>query len=340
MQVGSFFFSCLLHGAFIVALIFWPTSPPVRLDQNMIQISMTMGAPGGNRRPSPVLGPEGSPDLARSDARPAPAPPKSESAAALPSPDTPQPKPQEATTKPQPESVPEPKPQPEVVKTEPPKPKPAPKPEPEAVPISEKKQPDKPKEPEKKPEPKETPKPEKKPDKATETAQKAPPKQEPAKKPATNPASAVSAALADAKKTTGRQSPTRGTGSSVAGALADMERAARRSGGGAGGGGGGEGDGDGGGGVYNVYAGQVILAVRPNWQMPTYSRDVYVALVWVRLDPAGNVLDCGIEKSSGRADFDASAVNAIVRTKTLPVPPSPDLQQLVLTFNSLEMAGG
>ena len=92
--------------------------------------------------------------------------------------------------------------------------------------------------------------------------------------------------------------------------------------------------------MYNVYAGQVILAVRPNWQMPTYSRDMFVALVWVRLDAGGNVLECGIEQSSGRADFDASAVNAIIRTKTLPPPPTPDLQNLVLTFNSLEMAGG
>ena len=333
MRLGSLFMSGLLHGGLLLALFLWPTSPPLRLDQPMIQISMTMGAPGGDRMPSPVLGPQGSPDLARRDSRPAPAPAKSESAASLPAPqDTAKPEPQEVTAKAQPESVPTPKP--------------IPKPESEAVPISEKKVPEPPKEPEKKPEPKEPPKPEKapepakkaEPEKKAEPAKKAEPdkKSEPAKQPSPN---AVAAALADARKSAGRTSPTRSSGSTVAGALADMERTSRRSGG-AGGGGGGEGEGEGGGGVYNVYAGQVILAVRPNWQMPTYSRDVFVAQVWVKIDASGNVLDCGIERSSGRADFDASAVNAIIRTKTLPAPPSPDLQNMVLTFNSLEMAGG
>ncbi len=46
-----------------------------------------------------------------------------------------------------------------------------------------------------------------------------------------------------------------------------------------------------------------------------------------------------IVESSGRADFDASAVNAVLRTKTLPKPPTKEQQDLIISFNSLELAG-
>ena len=105
------------------------------------------------------------------------------------------------------------------------------------------------------------------------------------------------------------------------------------------GGGGGEGDGPGGGGIYDVYVAQVILAVQPNWSMPTYSRNNMVVQVRIKLDKQGNVLDCHIERLSGRPEFDASAVNAIIRTKTLPPPPTPAQQDLVISFNSLQMLG-
>ena len=106
-----------------------------------------------------------------------------------------------------------------------------------------------------------------------------------------------------------------------------------------GGGGGGEGDGPGGGGIYDVYMGQVILAVRPNWSMPTYSRANLSVQVNVKLDPNGKVLSCTVARSSGRAEVDASAVNAVIRTKVLPAPPTPDQQELLLTFNTQEMMG-
>ena len=127
----------------------------------------------------------------------------------------------------------------------------------------------------------------------------------------------------------------KGGKSSVAGALADFQKSA----GGAGGGGGGEGDGPGGGGIYDVYMGQVILAVRPNWSMPTYSRANLSVQVNVKLDPNGKVLSCTVARSSGRAEVDASAVNAVIRTKVLPAPPTPDQQELLLTFNTQEMMG-
>ena len=56
---GSYFFSILLHLALALLIFLWPSSPPVRLDQPMMQISVNMGAPGGNRMASPVLGAQG-----------------------------------------------------------------------------------------------------------------------------------------------------------------------------------------------------------------------------------------------------------------------------------------
>ena len=105
------------------------------------------------------------------------------------------------------------------------------------------------------------------------------------------------------------------------------------------GGGGGEGDGPGGGGIYDVYVAQVILAVQPNWSMPTYSRTNMVVQVRIQLDRSGRVLDCKIVNSSGRPEFDASAVNAVLRTGTLPPPPTPAQQELIISFNSLQMLG-
>ena len=258
---GSYFFSILLHLALALLIFLWPSSPPVRLDQPMMQISVNMGAPGGNRMASPVLGPQGKPMPTKAAPQPAPA---EQAASAVPvaREDTVQPK-----AEPKKESQPKPKPKPE--------------PKPDEVALAQKKQPKKPKD-EEEEEPKE-----------------------------------------------------KGGKSSVAGALADFQKSA----GGAGGGGGGEGDGPGGGGIYDVYMGQVILAVRPNWSMPTYSRANLSVQVNVKLDPNGKVLSCTVARSSGRAEVDASAVNAVIRTKVLPAPPTPDQQELPLTFNTQEMMG-
>lgn len=70
---GSYFFSILLHLALALLIFLWPSSPPVRLDQPMMQISVNMGAPGGNRMASPVLGPQGKPMPTKAAPQPAPA---------------------------------------------------------------------------------------------------------------------------------------------------------------------------------------------------------------------------------------------------------------------------
>ncbi len=200
-----------------------------------------------------------------------------------------------------------------------------PKEMPEATPI--------PKKPEEKPQPPKeaaaapAPKPEPKKEKKQEKV-----KEKPKTKPKTPAKSKPSGsnAVKDALNTAQKQSQK--SSSSALDALAELERMEM-------GGGGGTGSGNGGGGIYDVYAAQVILAVQPNWSMPTYSRQNLVVQVRIKLDIAGTVMSVDILESSGRADFDASAVNAVLRTKTLPKPPTKEQQDLIISFNSLELAG-
>lgn len=192
-----------------------------------------------------------------------------------------------------------------------------------------------PKQPEPEPEqPKEiakAPEPKKEPEQKKEEPKKEPePKKEqpkPAPKKDTGKKNSIADALNEAKKQDKSKS------GSVSNALAELQGMQEM------GGGGGTGSGNGGGGIYDVYAGQVILAVQPNWSMPTYSRQNLVVQVRIRLDISGTVLSAEIAEGSGRADFDASAVNAVLRTKVLPKPPTKDQQDLIISFNALELAG-
>ncbi|MBR4423259.1 MAG: cell envelope integrity protein TolA, partial [Mailhella sp.] len=184
------------------------------------------------------------------------------------------------------------------------------------------------------PEQKKAPEPEKKPE--PRPAEK--PVEKAEKKPVA-PANPAADALADARKqASGASGQGQSKGSAAASALKDL---ARELGGQTGvGGGGGQGDGPGGGGIYDVYAGLVIEAVRPNWSIPVMSRSNMVVQVRINLDRNGKVLDCSIEKSSGRPDFDASAVNAVQRTSEkgmFPKPPTRAQQDLLITFNSQDL---
>ncbi len=307
--------SLMLHTAVLAAVFFWPSAPRVDPARPAMQISLSLGAPGGDKLVSAVLGKQGSmPDRpeakpldAARDAQKAPAAPMSRpqtpvsTPAAVQAPSRPAPKP-EARPAPasQSEAVRLPRPDTAVE----PESRPVPKPEPEKKTDS-------------KAEPKSEPKTAPKPEKKSEQARK------PDKPARPSGSDAVRRALASSR---------REAASPVAGALSDLRQEAT-------GGGAGEGDGPGGGGLNDVYAGQVILAVRPNWSMATYSRTPLTALVRVRLDAQGTVLDASLERSSGRPDFDASTVNAVIRTKKLPKPPTKAQQDLLLTFNSLELAG-
>ena len=228
MHFGSYTISFLLHLALALVVFYWPDSPPVKLETPMMQISINMGAPGGNRMASPVLGPQGKPSPTQAQQKPAPAEQASGGVPIV----------REDTAKPKPEPAREKKEKPQ--------------PKPDAVAIPEKKEP-------KKPEPKEDSD-----KKESEKDKKEPSKEKPTpdaklsdkKKDGKSPQDALKDALADAAKESGPKNKGHSK-SSVSGALAEFEKSSRSSG--QGGGGAGEGDGPGGGGIYDVYMGQVIL---------------------------------------------------------------------------------
>lgn len=326
MRLASYVLSITLHVGVVLAILFWPSPAPIKLNSMPVQISLVDGAMGGNRAPSPVLGPQGA--KGEKIAPPMPAPQKSEAAPpAPPAQETPIAQPKQDAPKPEPklESKPKPKPEPD-----------------EATPIADKKKPDvkpepkpEPKKEEKKPEPKAETKPDpKKDDKKPEPKQDDKKDKKNETKPALDP---VKEALAKARAASSKEAaPQRG--SAVERALAEAKRKA----GGAGGGGGGEGDGPGGGGIGDVYIGQVMLAVRPNWGFASASRQNLTCSVRVQVDTQGKVLRAELEQSSGNSLFDTSAVNAVKKTGVegqFPPPPGPQYHDLILSFNLNEMAG-
>lgn len=192
--------------------------------------------------------------------------------------------------------------------------------------------------PEAKPEPKPEAKPEpKKAEPKKPEAKKPEPKKPEPKKPAKPKVDPVAAALQQARKATSRAS-SGDKGNAVEQALAQARRGAA----GNRGGGGGEGDGPGGGGLGDVYIGQVMLAVRPNWGFASSGRKALACVVKVNVDLQGNVQRAEVAQSSGNAQFDASAVNAVIRTGNagqFPPPPNPDYMNLDLVFTLDEMMG-
>ena len=94
--------------------------------------------------------------------------------------------------------------------------------------------------------------------------------------------------------------------------------------------------------LFNAYAEQVMLAVRPNWGFASAGRVNLSCVVRVKVDMQGKVLQAEISQSSGNSQYDASAVNAVVRTGQageFPPPPSAEYSDLDLVFTSDELMG-
>ena len=91
-------------------------------------------------------------------------------------------------------------------------------------------------------------------------------------------------------------------------------------------------------GLIALYARLVETAVKENWRFPRiHSEEVLVARVEIHINPDGGILDYKLLVSSGRPDFDASALKAVDETKQLPIPPRPDLSVLRINFNLQEL---
>ena len=327
MRLASYVLSFCLHAAIFLLIWFWPSRPPIKLDTPPVMISLVDGATGGNRTPSPILGHMGQPG--DGPMAPTPPAPKSEVAAPEraevkePKPVPPQPKQDAAAEVKKPEPKPEPKPQPK------------PEPKEEAKPIAQKKEEKpKPKEEPPKEQPKEQPKDHKKPEAPKADAKKDAKESKDAK----SNVDPVAAALQQARKATSR-AESGDRGNAVEQALAQAQRRA----GGNRGGGGGEGTGPGGGGLGDVYMGQVMLAVRPNWGFASAGRVNLRCIINVKVDGQGKLMqNPTVTHSSGNSQFDSSAVNAIVRTAQsgqFPPPPSADYSDLDLVFTLDELMG-
>lgn len=320
MHFASYIISLCLHAGVILMLLFWPVATPPKRDSPPIMISLVEGAPGGNRTPSPIMGHTGN----ESDGPLAPTPPAPQSDIAAPEREASRLQEQAPEPVANPETPPPVPVAPEAIPIAPKKveeAKPEPKPEEKAIPKP--KEPEKPKNPEPpKQEPKkETPK--------KETPKKPAPKKPAPKKP-TPKKDPIAAALAQARKATSRAASS-DRGNAVEQALAQ----ARRNAGGTRGGGGGEGAGPGGGGLGDVYMGQVMLAVRPNWGFASAKRLNLSCVVKVKVDMFGKIEQAQITRSSGNAQYDASAVNAVIRTGQagdFPPPPSREYTDLDLVF--------
>lgn len=327
MPLASYVLSLCLHIGIILIIWLWPASKPLVYPEQPVMISLVDGAPGGNKEPSPILGPMGA--KADGESAPAPAAKKAEVA-------------QQEREETRAAPIKAPKDERPMKKEEPKKPelKPAPKQEvqPKEKAISPKKK-DIKEEPKKKDE--EKPKPQAKPqeqkqDQKQKTSGKDTKDRE---NKGAEDKDAIASALNQARrKATSRTGSDSGGGSSVEQALAQ----ARKNAGGNRGGGGGEGSGPGGGGLHSVYLGQVMLAVRPNWGYASGSRANLQCTVHITVTAAGQVQTAQIVASSGNAQYDASCVNAIWRTSKagdFPPPPTPMYHELDIVFTLNEMRG-
>lgn len=320
MPLASYVLSLCLHIGIILIIWLWPASKPLVYPEQPVMISLVDGAPGGNKEPSPILGPMGA--KADGESTPAPAAKKAEVA-------------QQEREETRAAPIKAPKDERPMKKEEPKKPelKPAPKQEvqPKEKAISPKKK-DIKEEPKKKDE--EKPKPQAKPqEQKQDQKQKTSGKDtKDSENKGAEDKDAIASALNQARrKATSRTGSDSGGGSSVEQALAQ----ARKNAGGNRGGGGGEGSGPGGGGLHSVYLGQVMLAVRPNWGYASGSRANLQCTVHITVTAAGQVQTAQIVASSGNAQYDASCVNAIWRTSKagdFPPPPTPMYHELDIVF--------
>ena len=297
MRLASFVISFCLHAGFVLLVLFWPAPALRQAAPHAMTVSLVDGLPGGDRTPSPILGPQSAPVQKPAPPLP-PAPPKEPSPPVIPKP------PPEAVPVPIQETPPLRLEAPEHVPKPAPEPAPKPPPEPDTVLLTDKKA-----EEPKQPEPKQ-PQPPKEEPKKPEKPQ--PPKPDPA-------AEALAKLRAEAKSNAARTNP-----NAVAQALA----AARKQSGG----GGGEGEGEGGGGIGDIYGAQIVMAVQPNWHWHALAQGNLSVTLYLKVDATGLVLDVRVETSSGNPLFDSSAVAAVRRTHTLPPPPSPAFREIVLPF--------
>ena len=87
-------------------------------------------------------------------------------------------------------------------------------------------------------------------------------------------------------------------------------------------------------GLLEVYAVIAEEYIKRNWRFPRIGgAQNLVVRIEVQIDPTGRITGSRILRTSGREDFDHSALRAIEDTRQLPEPPSARIRTLIIDFN-------
>ena len=109
---------------------------------------------------------------------------------------------------------------------------------------------------------------------------------------------------------------------------------------GPGGAGGGKGTGAGGtgSGLMSVYGDIIKQIIKKNWRYPAFGVETNVAVVLeINIDQQGKITGARVAQTSGKPDFDDSALRAVHETEKLPPPRTRSLDTLRITFNLQEL---
>ncbi|MGL4721768.1 MAG: TonB family protein [Desulfovibrionaceae bacterium] len=90
-------------------------------------------------------------------------------------------------------------------------------------------------------------------------------------------------------------------------------------------------------GSTDTYATMVGAIIRSAWFFPSLGRNEnFRTVIRIKIDSFGNILSYSVEESSGREDFDNSAIRAVSTLKTLLSPPDSQPLDFIINFNLLE----
>ncbi|MDR2800263.1 MAG: TonB C-terminal domain-containing protein [Desulfovibrio sp.] len=93
--------------------------------------------------------------------------------------------------------------------------------------------------------------------------------------------------------------------------------------------------------MLGAYHESVISRVRPNWVLPARAdRKNYTAVVNIKIDKDGTILEARIVKPSGNTFFDSSVMQAVAATRTLEPPPHAGYSDIDISFTPESLTAG
>lgn len=87
------------------------------------------------------------------------------------------------------------------------------------------------------------------------------------------------------------------------------------------------------GGVFNLYLAQLERRIKAFWVVPQgfLDRDIS-AVIRVKIDPTGKLLEAEVERASGNPIFDRSVLQAVYKAEPYPPPPGGKAMEVGLVF--------